>query len=354
MGKNGKKNGKRWEKMGRSGNNGKKLGKIGERWENNGERWEKLGKQLGNTGKNWKKLAKKWERIGKKLGKNGKRWEKWEKIGKKVGKDWEKVRKRWGKMGKDGKDGKRMEKVGACGFNSRLLPNVYPVRLVKVREDSLELLRDSRGLCIPCGPGEPGLLVGRIDQRDPLRRFDGYVSAGATRGKIARDVLAPGDQAYLSGDVLVMDDLGYMYFRDRGGDTFRWRGENVSTTEVEAALSRLLDQADVVVYGVEIPGVEGKAGMAAIADPQARLDPAGLYQALAPVLPPYARPVFLRLRPQLDSTGTFKLQKTRLRGEGWDPRLVPDRLFVLDPQRGRYVPLDAGAYARICAGNSGF
>ncbi|NXS78531.1 S27A1 protein, partial [Erpornis zantholeuca] len=98
--------------------------------------------------------------------------------------------------------------VGACGFNSLILPNVYPVRLVKVNEETLELLRDSRGLCIPCAPG----------------------------------------------DVLVMDDLGYMYFRDRGGDTFRWRGENVSCSEVEAALSRLLGQADVAVYGVEIPG----------------------------------------------------------------------------------------------------
>ncbi|NXF27812.1 S27A1 protein, partial [Rhodinocichla rosea] len=103
-------------------------------------------------------------------------------------------------------------KVGACGFNSRLLPNVYPVRLLRVRPDSLELLRDSRGLCIPCAPG----------------------------------------------DVLVMDDLGYLYFVDRGGDTFRWRGENVSSTEVEGALSRLLGQADVAVYGVEIPGKSQK------------------------------------------------------------------------------------------------
>ncbi|XP_058717766.1 long-chain fatty acid transport protein 1 [Poecile atricapillus] len=245
-------------------------------------------------------------------------------------------------------------KVGACGFNSRILPNVYPIRLVKVHPDTLELLRDSRGLCIPCSPGEPGLLVGRIDQRDPLRRFDGYASAGATRSKIARDVLAKGDQAYLSGDVLVMDDLGYLYFRDRGGDTFRWRGENVSSTEVEGTLSRLLEQTDVAVYGVEIPGVEGRAGMAAIADPEGRLDVAGLYRALTPLLPPYARPIFLRLRPRLDSTGTFKLQKTRLRGEGWDPRLVPDPLFVLDPQRGRYVPLDAESHARLCSGKSGF
>ncbi|NXR69998.1 S27A1 protein, partial [Rhadina sibilatrix] len=243
--------------------------------------------------------------------------------------------------------------VGACGFNSRILPNVYPIRLVKVHPDTLELLRDSRGLCIPCSPGEPGLLVGRIDQRDPLRRFDGYVSAGATRSKIARDVLAKGDQAYLSGDVLVMDDLGYLYFRDRGGDTFRWRGENVSSTEVEGALSRLLGQADVVVYGVEIPGKSQKKlwdnslGAGKIL---ARLDVAGLYRALSSALPPFARPVFIRLRPHLDTTGTFKLQKTRLRGEGWDPRVVPDPLFVLDPQRGCYVPLDGEMYGRICAG----
>ncbi|XP_027525892.1 long-chain fatty acid transport protein 1 [Corapipo altera] len=244
-------------------------------------------------------------------------------------------------------------KVGACGFNSRILPNVYPIRLVKVNEDTMELIRDSRGLCVPCRPGEPGLLVGQINQRDPLRRFDGYISESATSKKIAHDVLRKGDQAYLSGDVLVMDDLGYMYFRDRSGDTFRWRGENVSTTEVEGALSRILNQTDVVVYGVGIPGVEGKAGMAAIADPSSRLDPGGLYEQLTPVLPPYARPVFLRLLPHLDTTGTFKLQKTRLRAEGWDPRLVPDQLFVLDPQRGRYVPLDRGMHQRICSGNAG-
>ncbi|NXU75691.1 S27A1 protein, partial [Oreotrochilus melanogaster] len=144
------------------------------------------------------------------------------------------------------------------------LPNVYPIRLVKVNEDTMELVRDSSGLCVPCSPGEPGLLVGQINQQDPLRRFDGYVSESATTKKIAYNVLQKGDQAYLSGDVLVMDELGYMYFKDRSGDTFRWRGENVSTTEVEGTLSHILNQTDVAVYGVEIPGVEGKAGMAAI------------------------------------------------------------------------------------------
>ncbi|XP_077779839.1 long-chain fatty acid transport protein 1 isoform X4 [Podarcis muralis] len=144
--------------------------------------------------------------------------------------------------------------VGACGFNSRILPNVYPIRLVKVNEDTMELIRKENGLCITCRPGEPGLLVGRINQEDPLRRFDGYVNENATNKKIAYNVFQKGDQAYLSGDVLVMDELGYMYFKDRSGDTFRWRGENVSTTEVEGILSHILSKTDVAVYGVEVPG----------------------------------------------------------------------------------------------------
>ncbi|XP_030676334.1 long-chain fatty acid transport protein 1 isoform X3 [Nomascus leucogenys] len=241
-------------------------------------------------------------------------------------------------------------KVGSCGFNSRILPHVYPIRLVKVNEDTMELLRDAQGLCIPCQAGEPGLLVGQINQQDPLRRFDGYVSESATSKKIAHSVFSKGDSAYLSGDVLVMDELGYMYFRDRSGDTFRWRGENVSTTEVEGVLSRLLGQTDVAVYGVAVPGVEGKAGMAAVADPHSLLDPNVIYQELQKVLAPYARPIFLRLLPQVDTTGTFKIQKTRLQREGFDPRQTSDRLFFLDLKQGHYLPLNEAVYTRICSG----
>ncbi|XP_062966325.1 long-chain fatty acid transport protein 1 isoform X2 [Cynocephalus volans] len=240
--------------------------------------------------------------------------------------------------------------VGSCGFNSRILPHVYPIQLVKVNEDTMELLRDSQGLCIPCQAGEPGLLVGQINQQDPLRRFDGYISESATSKKIAHSVFRKGDSAYLSGDVLVMDELGYMYFRDRSGDTFRWRGENVSTTEVEGVLSRLLGQTDVAVYGVAVPGVEGKAGMAAIADPHSQLNPNAMYQELQKALAPYARPIFLRLLPQVDTTGTFKIQKTRLQREGFDPRQTTDQLFFLDLKQGHYLPLDEGVYTRICSG----
>ncbi|XP_014719066.1 long-chain fatty acid transport protein 4 [Equus asinus] len=242
--------------------------------------------------------------------------------------------------------------VGACGFNSRILSFVYPIRLVRVNEDTMELIRGPDGVCLPCQPGEPGQLVGRIIQQDPLRRFDGYLNQGTNNKKIAKDVFQKGDQAYLTGDVLVMDELGYLYFRDRTGDTFRWKGENVSTTEVEGTLSRLLDMADVAVYGVEVPGTEGRAGMAAVASPAGSCDLEHFARLLEKELPLYARPIFLRFLPaqELHKTGTFKLLKMDLRKEGFDPAVVKDPLFYLDTRKCRYVPLDGEAYSRIQAG----
>ncbi|XP_060697510.1 long-chain fatty acid transport protein 4 [Hemiscyllium ocellatum] len=241
-------------------------------------------------------------------------------------------------------------KVGACGFNSRILPFVYPIRLVKVNEDTMELVRGADGVCIPCKPGEAGQLVGRIVQSDPLRRFDGYVNETATTKKIAQDVFKKGDAAYLSGDVLVMDEYGYMYFRDRTGDTFRWKGENVSTTEVEGTLSRILGMTDVVVYGVEVPGAEGKAGMAAIADPNNRIDLETFYTDLEVALPQYARPIFLRLLPAVSKTGTFKFQKTDMRKEGFDPRNIKDKLYLLDQKQRTYIQLDEELFRSIQSG----
>uniref|UniRef100_A0A3Q1J7J4 long-chain-fatty-acid--CoA ligase n=1 Tax=Anabas testudineus TaxID=64144 RepID=A0A3Q1J7J4_ANATE len=265
-------------------------------------------------------------------------------------------------------------KVGACGFNSQILPYVYPIRLVRVNEETMELIRGPDGVCIPCKPGEPGQLVGRIIQNDPLRRFDGYVNQSATSKKIAQSVFKKGDSAYLSGDVLIMDECGHMYFKDRTGDTFRWKGENVSTTEVEGTLSRLLDMKDVVVYGVEVPGniicdthlcdfkrlfalpvsictgAEGKAGMAAIADPSQSTDLEKFVKDMEKALPPYARPVFLRFLPEVNKTGTFKFQKTDLRRDGFDPSAVSDRLYFMDSSRGRYMRLDDELYRSILSG----
>ncbi|XP_063066822.1 long-chain fatty acid transport protein 4 [Engraulis encrasicolus] len=241
-------------------------------------------------------------------------------------------------------------KTGACGFNSRILPYIYPIRLVKVDEDTMELIRGPDGVCLPCGPGEPGQLVGRIIQSDPLRRFDGYINQSATSNKIAHSVFNKGDSAYLSGDVLTMDEYGYMYFKDRTGDTYRWKGENVSTTEVEGTLSRLLDMKDVVVYGVEVPGAEGKAGMAAIADPEVTTDLEKFARDMEKSLPSYARPAFLRFLPEVNKTATFKFQKTEMRREGFDPLQVSDRLFFLDTSRGGYVALTPELHRAILSG----
>uniref|UniRef100_A0A3Q2QK83 long-chain-fatty-acid--CoA ligase n=1 Tax=Fundulus heteroclitus TaxID=8078 RepID=A0A3Q2QK83_FUNHE len=241
-------------------------------------------------------------------------------------------------------------KVGACGFSSRILPNFYPIRLVKVKEDQKELLRDSQRLCIPCQPGEPGMLVGRISRTDPLRQFDGYADQEATNQKIARNVFQMGDSAYVSGDVLVMDDYGYMYFRDRSGDTFRWRGENVSTTEVEGVLSGLLGHADVAVYGVSVPGVEGKAGMAAIAHTGGSLDLDKFLSAVQKALPSYARPVFLRIMPSVDTTDTFKIKKIRLHKEGFKPQDTTEEIYFLNSHAGRYQAVTDELYHAIMEG----
>ncbi|XP_056264277.1 long-chain fatty acid transport protein 1-like [Pseudoliparis swirei] len=241
-------------------------------------------------------------------------------------------------------------KVGACGFNSRILPSFYPIRLVRVQEGNKELLRDPQGLCIPCMPGEPGMLVGRINLTDPLRRFDGYADKDSTNDKIAHNVFKMGDSAYVSGDLLVMDDYGYIYFRDRSGDTFRWRGENVSTTEVEGVLSRLLGHTVVAVYGASVPGVEGKAGMAAIAHAGGRFDLDAFLIAVQKALPSYARPVFLRLMPSVDTTGTFKIQKTRLQREGYKSRDSREEIYFLNSRAGRYEAVTDELYEAIVEG----
>ncbi|KAF0037660.1 hypothetical protein F2P81_010534 [Scophthalmus maximus] len=242
-------------------------------------------------------------------------------------------------------------KVGACGFNSRILPDFYPIRLVRVQENG-KLLRDSQGLCIPCLPGEPGMLVGSINHTDPLRRFDGYADQDSTNQKLAYNVFGMGDSAYVSGDVLVMDEYGYMYFRDRSGDTFRWRGENVSTTEVEGVLSGLLGHSDVAVYGVSVPGVEGKAGMAAIAHAGGPFDLAAFLIAVQEALPSYARPVFLRLMPSVDTTGTFKIQKMRLKREGYKPQDMSETIYFLNSRAGCYEPVTDELYDAIMEGEA--
>ncbi len=144
-------------------------------------------------------------------------------------------------------------KVGAVGFISRIFPSLLPARLIRVDPDTGEYIRDREtGLCVVCSPGQPGELVAKIDRGNPVRDFHGYADARDTEKKIARDVFRKGDACFRSGDLLQMDDLGFVYFLDRCGDTFRWKAENVATLEVEAVMGPLVGDRDVVVYGVKV------------------------------------------------------------------------------------------------------
>ncbi|XP_076043131.1 long-chain fatty acid transport protein 1-like isoform X1 [Oratosquilla oratoria] len=244
-------------------------------------------------------------------------------------------------------------KTGACGFLSVLVPGALPCLLIKIDETTGEHMRDESGLCIKCGPGEPGEFVGKIKKNDPVRDFDGYADKKATQKKIVRDVFTKGDFAFASGDILVQDEYGYLYFKDRMGDTFRWRGENVSTTEVESVVFKEAGSRDCVVYGVEVPGVEGKAGMAAIVDPNREVDLDMFLKGIQRALPSYARPLFLRMLTEIDVTGTFKLKKLDLQKQGFEVNHIEDDLYFLDNKAGKYVSLTEDLYTRICQGQAG-
>lgn len=239
---------------------------------------------------------------------------------------------------------------GAVGFVSVLFPGLLPLGLIKVNTVTGHEVRDENGLCIRCEPGEPGEFVGQIVKNHPVRDFDGYADQSATKKKIIRDVWRQGDMCFRSGDILIMDQFGWLYFKDRSGDTFRWRGENVSTTEVEATVSNMVQLRDAVVYGVEIPGTEGKAGMAAIHDPDDKVDLGLLAAGIKKNLPTFAWPLFVRLVKQLDITGTFKLRKFNLQREGFNPSIVSDKLFFLHPKTGTYEILNVELFNSIITG----
>lgn len=240
-------------------------------------------------------------------------------------------------------------KIGAVGFVPLYAGSLYPVALIRVSEETGEPMRGPDGLCIRCKPGEPGIFVGKINPKRVLNDFSGYADRKASEQKILRDVFKPGDRVFNSGDILVMDELGYFYFRDRTGDTFRWHGENVATSEVEAVVSNVIGLKDAAVYGVEVPGAEGKAGMAAIYDPENSLNIKELSEGLKKSLPSYARPLFVRVLSELPMTGTFKLKKKDLQRDGFDIKKITDPIYFLD-NSGVYVKLTEEIYNNIHQG----
>ncbi|KAL1500891.1 hypothetical protein ABEB36_006311 [Hypothenemus hampei] len=240
--------------------------------------------------------------------------------------------------------------VGSIGFISRIIPQVYPISIIKVDAQG-EPIRDAKGLCVPCQPNEPGVFIGKILPGNPSRAFLGYVDEEASRKKIVRDVFHLGDSAFISGDILIADEFGNLFFKDRTGDTFRWKGENVSTSEVEAVISNIVNYKDVVVYGVEVRNMEGRAGMAAIYDPEKTVDlNNALLEGLKRALPAYARPIFIRILTKLDLTGTYKLKKNDLQKDGFDPSKTSDNLYYLS-SNGEYAPVTYEVYQKINSGD---
>lgn len=239
---------------------------------------------------------------------------------------------------------------GAIGRVPPLLAHRFPAGLVKLDPDSGAPLRNEEGFCIASARGEAGEAIGRIGTADEGGgRFEGYTDAAETEKKILRDVFAKGDAWFRTGDLMRLDDKGFFHFVDRIGDTFRWKGENVATSEVNDAVRDFTGVIDATTYGVSIPGTDGRAGMSAIVVNEG-FDIEGLPAHLAQRLPAYARPVFIRISGELDATETFKQKKGELSRDGFDPRLISDPLFMLDPKSGAYVALDADVYAGIIDG----
>lgn len=241
--------------------------------------------------------------------------------------------------------------IGPVGSIGRPPPGMK-VALVRYDVDRGEVVRDRSGRCIRCDVDEPGEMLGQISQgRSGAGRFEGYASREESERKILRDVFEAGDAWFRTGDLLAIDSDGYYRFVDRVGDTFRWKGENVSTQEVAEIVGGAANVELCAVYGVHVPGSEGRAGMASIVmPPDAVFDPDDMYQLVEQALPAYARPAFLRRQDAADLTGTMKLRKVDLQRQGFDPSAIDDQLWYRDDPSRTYAELDSTAYRRILDG----
>lgn len=220
------------------------------------------------------------------------------------------------------------ETVGFCPM---------PFEVVACDPDTEQVVRNKRGFCETVGRGQVGLLISEVTE---LRPFDGYTDPKANEGKLLRNVFKKGDCWFNSGDLVRKQGWQHIQFVDRLGDTFRWKGENVATSEVEGALARLSFLDHAIVYGVKVDGADGRAGMAAVTVKAGhKLDLEMLADHITASLPSYAVPQFLRVLQTVETTGTFKYQKVQLKKEGIDQTLFDDPLYRFDAKRNTYAPM---------------
>jgi fatty-acyl-CoA synthase len=242
-------------------------------------------------------------------------------------------------------------KAGAVGRVPWFVAHRFPIAVVRFDVERQQPVRNAEGFCERCAPDEPGEVIGRIlnDPSKPGNRFEGYAAGTQNESKVLRDVFKKGDAWFRTGDLMRQDRNGYFYFVDRIGDTFRWKGENVSTSEVAETINRFPGIRDSTVYGVTVAGHDGRAGMAAIVCDGA-CDLASLRAHLEANLPEYARPLFLRMRAELDMTSTFKQKKIDLVRDGFNPAAGTDPVFFNDRQSNAFVRLDHELYGMIDRG----
>uniref|UniRef100_A0A3P8XK95 long-chain-fatty-acid--CoA ligase n=1 Tax=Esox lucius TaxID=8010 RepID=A0A3P8XK95_ESOLU len=237
-------------------------------------------------------------------------------------------------------------KIGVVGRVNFLHRRMFPYTLIKFDIEKEEPVRNSNGLCIKAAKGETGLLVGKITKYSP---FVGYAGNNQqTEKKRLRDVLQKGDLYFNTGDLLRIDEQNFVQFQDRVGDTFRWKGENVATTEVADILTMVDCIEEANVYGVKVEGHEGRIGMAAVKLKEGKeFEGANTFSQVTNYLPTYARPRFIRIQSSFEMTGTFKMKKVSLVEDGFNPAAVHDPLYFLDPAMKTYVPLTEEIYTSI-------
>ncbi|XP_063415992.1 long-chain fatty acid transport protein 2-like [Mytilus trossulus] len=234
--------------------------------------------------------------------------------------------------------------VGSVGRVSPLIKRIFRTNFVKFDTDMDQPVRDEKGHCITAAPYEPGLLICSLSEQTP---FEGYKNRNeATKRKLIHDVYKKGDIYINSGDLFYHDENHYCYFYDRLGDTYRWKGENVSTTQVANIITELPFIIDTCVYGVLVPGSEGRAGMATVNlfDSEKKQPTEDMIlqieQRCINELESYAIPRFLRFTHMLDITSTFKQIKATLKKEGFDPAVVKEPLYYFNTKKQKYCTLD--------------
>ncbi|HZZ40264.1 MAG TPA: long-chain-acyl-CoA synthetase [Acidobacteriaceae bacterium] len=243
-------------------------------------------------------------------------------------------------------------KPGSIGRVPPYLAHRLAPVLVRFDPETELPYRDVQGFCIPCAPNEAGeaLARGSSETSPTGSRYEGYTDPQASEQKLLRNVFEPGDMWVRTGDLMRRDEKGFFYYVDRVGDTFRWKGENVATTEVAEILCGFPGVKHAVVYGVKVPGAEGRVGMAALTV-EGRPELARLREYMAASLASYARPAFLRFRENCDVTGTFKYSKAELVKQGYNPEVMSDALYFDNPETQTLRSLDRSIYDRIQAGN---